>query len=152
MKRWRGIIAIEGRLTEDGRYIERDALTWETPLPLCRPNAREDESWSTPIIGSVESIERIDKGEFVLVAATGTLHSDPPERLDLAVTVLAGEHDYVEPEVDSIFPFAVRLTAGRIANLYVGGQRVWDECVLEVIGDEDSSTEVRGQDGQPEQV
>lgn len=130
--RWRGVLAVEGEVTQDGRLIEPMALEWSPPFPLVRAYDADTRFDATDIIvGSVEQVERVERDDKVLILGEGTLYHDPPERRDLAVTVIAGEKDYAGAGLD--YPMA--LVRGDLRQVVVGGQRVWDECLLEVIED-----------------
>ncbi|QGJ89486.1 hypothetical protein PBI_SMARTIES_83 [Microbacterium phage Smarties] len=132
MTRWRGVVAVEGVVTEDGRLIEPTAIRWDGPIPLTRAWTQDDEPNTSPLIGYVESVERREREPYgALIYAEGTLLDTErlPDRLDLSATLtgvqIAGEG------VDHPQAF----TRGDLRGVTVGGEKVWDECVLEVIED-----------------
>lgn len=137
--RWRGVLAVEGELTSDGRLIEPTAIQWgDDPIPLMRSVQADSRmsgiaDWSQPLLGYVDSIERIERDGKVLILGEGPLLGDQPlpDSLDLSAVVTSGEYDVAGPGVDH--PYA--LTKCRLRQVVVGAEKVWDECVLEVIED-----------------
>jgi hypothetical protein len=131
LTRWQGVVAVEGRVTSDGRLIEPTAIFWtDDPIPLMR-TARGEPDWSMPLLGWTDRIERrpLPNGQ-VLVWATGPRTSEPlPDSLDLSATVTADEDGYAGSGLD--YPLA--LVRGRLRQIVVGAGRVWDECVLEEV-------------------
>lgn len=130
MTRWRGVVAVEGVVTEDGRLIEPTAMQWnlDRGIPLV-VTTQADRPFDHRIIGVIETLERRERTPHgALIYAEGSLVPDRlPDCLDLsafvdAVTFAGGEVDY---------PDAV--TRCDLRQVHVGAQRVWDECVLEVI-------------------
>ncbi|WKW87118.1 peptidase [Microbacterium phage Nicole72] len=135
MRRWRGVVAVEGVVTEDGRLIEPTACTWaedieDAPVPLMPvwtgERTGDGFDWSLPMIGWADRFERVEEEGRVRIYASGPLFDDAtlPERLDLSVFVT--EVTFAGEGVD--YPLAV--THGRIRQIGLGGERVWDECVL----------------------
>lgn len=126
MRRWRGVIAVEGRVSEDGRLVEPMALAWDGPLPLYY-GGTHPEQWSTPIIGTVEHIERVvtDAGP-VLLLGDGPLFGEMPEESDLGVSV--DSVTFISGELTDTFT----VRHARIRAVWLGSPRIWDECVCEV--------------------
>ena len=127
-KLWSGVIAVEGRETLDGRLIRPGALTWEAEgFPLLLVGTPESSDyWDRRRVGTIEHIERLAGG---IIRGEGFLTGDLPELLDLGVFVdhaVWDEHSFV-PQV---------LNVGRIRSVTVGDEKCWDECVLEVVEDD----------------
>ncbi|QDP43609.1 hypothetical protein QDA09_gp72 [Microbacterium phage Tyrumbra] len=136
MTRWRGVIAVEGVLTADGRLIEPTAMEWDDkrPVLLTRASLAGDGDYGQSILGTVESVRREEREPYgALIIAEGELRDveSLPDRLDLSVVVTSGEFDVAGEGTDH--PLA--LTRCDLRQVIVGSERVWDECVLEVIED-----------------
>ena len=135
MNRWRGVIAVEGVVTDDGRLIKPMAMTWsdDRAIPLMTPMRRGSEgAWNMPVVGHADSVERVERDGRVLIQASGTLSGDLPAVLDLSAVV---DNATIACEgVDHPMEF----TSCRLRQIVVGSERVWDECVLEVIEDAES--------------
>jgi len=147
MTRWRGVVAVEGVVTKDGRLIEPTALRWdiERGIPLVRAATDESPHSSLPI-GFIETLERRERSPYgALIYAEGSLLPDRlPTCLDLSATVLSGEHDVAGwlPHLDGSgggsvsntgLDYPLALVRGELRQVVVGAQKVWDECVLEVL-------------------
>jgi hypothetical protein len=63
-RRWGGIIGFEDELTGDGRLIERNSLTWETPFPLRYVSQDTGQHDGAQTVGSFESVMRRPNGEL----------------------------------------------------------------------------------------
>lgn len=77
-----GTIALEGTATGDGRFIRKNALTWDSlPVPLVFDRAEMDHSGAT--IGTINEIERREGG---VIWARGALSdsSDPETQMLVA--------------------------------------------------------------------
>ncbi|QGJ92746.1 hypothetical protein QDA04_gp76 [Microbacterium phage Megan] len=134
MSRWKAVIAVEGRVTADGRLIEPTAIEWadepQRRVPLVRsPQAGEGDH---AVIGWLDRLWREEgpSGE-ALVWGEGDLIAEPPAKRDLSVIVISGEYDIAGEGVD--YPLA--LVHCRLQQIAVGADRVWDECLLEVVPD-----------------
>lgn len=130
MTRWRGVVAVEGVVTEDGRLIEPTAIQWnlDRGIPLVVTTQADHR-----IIGVIETLERRERTPHgALIYAEGSLLPDRlPASLDLSATVTSGFADIAGASVD--YPLA--LVRCELRQVVVGAQKVWDECVLEVIED-----------------
>lgn len=61
--RWAGVLAVEGVMTGDGRYIEEGALRWETlPVPLRAVRQDVGGHDGAEVCGRIDSVERRDGG------------------------------------------------------------------------------------------
>lgn len=133
MSRWRGVIAVEGVVTDDGRLIKPMAMTWadDRAIPLMTPMRRgSDGDWNMPVVGYADSIERVERDGRVLIQASGTLSGDLPAVLDLSAVV-----DNATITCDGV-GHPMEFTSCRLQQIVVGPSgRAWDECVLEVIED-----------------
>ncbi len=134
MTRWRGVVAVEGVVTEDGRLIEPTAIQWnlDKGIPLV-VTTQADHPYDHRIIGVIETLERRERTPHgALIYAEGSLLPDRlPASLDLSATVTSGFADIAGASVD--YPLA--LVRCDLRQVVVGAQKVWDECVLEVIED-----------------
>jgi len=134
MTRWRGVIAVEGVVTEDGRLIEPTAMQWnlDRGIPLV-VSTQAEHPYDRRVIGVIETLERRERSPYgELIYAEGSLLPDRlPAILDLSATVTSGEHDVAGEGVDH--PLA--LVRCELRQVVVGAEKVWDECVLEVIED-----------------
>lgn len=67
---WTGIIALEGTMTGDKRYMESGSLRWENlPIPFAyQPEDLPGHEGAVPV-GLVHAIERIDDGSGLLMAS-----------------------------------------------------------------------------------
>ena len=130
MTRFRGVIAVEGRVSNAGdrRMINRGAVAWEAHVPL----TTDADGGHVKTIGVVSHIEREETPGGVLVWGMGYFDGDPllPPLLDLSALVLSRQGDH-EQEADGVLV----VTRGRLAHVHVGHRKVWDECVMEVITD-----------------
>ena len=70
---WTGIIGMEKTLTGDGRYIESEALRWETPIPIRYVSSDVGAHDGAQVVGSIQHIERDDNGA---INASGTFDMD----------------------------------------------------------------------------
>lgn len=59
---WAGILGFEDLLTGDGRFIEKNALEWETPAPLRYVRADVGAHDGAEVAGRILKIERRDDG------------------------------------------------------------------------------------------
>ena len=55
---WEGILGFEGVLTGDSRLIERNALVWDTPLPLRFVKEDVGGHQNAVVVGRIETIAR----------------------------------------------------------------------------------------------
>ncbi|AWY06786.1 hypothetical protein HOT47_gp79 [Microbacterium phage Quhwah] len=147
MTRWRGIVAVEGVATEDGRLIEPTAMQWDIDrgIPLVLPSTVAEPYVLVGVIDHLERRERHPHG--ALIYAEGSLVSDRlPDRLDLSATVISGERDVAGwlPDLDGSaegsvsntgLDYPLALVRCDLRQVVVGAEKVWDECVLEVIED-----------------
>ena len=65
---WEGILGFEGVLTGDSRLIERNALVWDTPLPLRFVKEDVGGHQNAVVVGRIETIAR---GQGGAVEASG---------------------------------------------------------------------------------
>src|SRR5699024_6735968 len=70
---WTGIIGMEKTLTGDGRYIESEALRWDTPIPIRYVSSDMGAHDGAQVVGSIQHIERGDDGA---ISASGTFDMD----------------------------------------------------------------------------
>lgn len=149
MTRWRGVVAVEGVVTEDGRLIEPTAIQWnlDQGIPLVAiPEG--DDPYDRRMVGVIETLERRERKPYgALIYAEGSLLPDRlPACLDLSATVTSGERDVAGwlPNLDgteggsvsnSGLDHPLALVRCELRQVVVGAQKVWDECVLEVIED-----------------
>lgn len=61
---WSGIIGNENLLTGDGRFIETEALRWETPIPLRYVKSDVGAHDGAEVVGRILTIERKDNGDI----------------------------------------------------------------------------------------
>lgn len=54
-----GVLGVEGELTGDGRLIEVDALSWETPMPLRLVSSDLGAHAGAVVVGSITTAERL---------------------------------------------------------------------------------------------
>lgn len=87
MTNWSGIIAFEGVLTGDGRYIMPGALTWTTPMPLRYVQKDIGEHDGAEVIGLITSVERLSDGS---IYATGNFDVAGVAGAEVARKVTAG--------------------------------------------------------------
>uniref|UniRef100_A0AAU7J8J9 Type VI secretion system tube protein Hcp n=2 Tax=unclassified bacterial viruses TaxID=12333 RepID=A0AAU7J8J9_9VIRU len=137
MAQWRGVLAVEGRETADGRLIEPSAIEWTgDPIPLMRSlRGTSEGDWSMPpLIGYTESIERRETADGVfLIYAEGTLLDTEhlPDVLDLSMVATSIEADMA---MRGDGPRrTMTLSRCQLRQIVVGSEKVWDECVLEVV-------------------
>jgi len=62
--RWAGVIGVEGEMTGDGRLIERNALEWETPIPLRYVSSDVGAHDGAQVSGRILSITRLEDGRL----------------------------------------------------------------------------------------
>lgn len=103
---WEGIIGAEGILTGDGRLIEADALTWETPVPL--RFVREDVGghMNAYDVGTILEIRRQDDG---LIWARGTFDLGSEEGREAQRLVSNGVKRGVSMDLDDV-SFEIRVS------------------------------------------
>jgi hypothetical protein len=108
-------LAVEGQPTVDHRLIRPGALTWDTPMPVYGPRAEGE--WSSPIIGTIESVRRVEgeDGRSDLLATIAWFHDGEPTGQGLCAQVDAVQSDY-EVTGDS----SPILTGGRIRAAFIG--------------------------------
>jgi hypothetical protein len=124
MPDWKGVIAVEGEVSSDGRLLRPGALTWETPLPLYAPT--EDDPWSRPIIGTVQHIARvIGEDGRNLIYASGVSWSPWPADLGPCVSSVNGEYDTQMGEGGRLI-----FTAAEIKGVYFG-KPIWPDVTIE---------------------
>lgn len=71
---WHGVLAPEGVASGDGRTFAADSLSFrDLPLPLTYQKAQADGHGGSVVVGSIETIERVDG----LMLATGWMLSTP---------------------------------------------------------------------------
>lgn len=81
--RFRGVLAVEGQETSDGRLIERGALTWpDDPIPV-------HLGFGGPIIGRAENIARV--GDEIVCEIELPDRVEDAFGLAVGITVVAGE-------------------------------------------------------------
>src|SRR5262245_28951397 len=74
--KWHGCIGVEGELTGDGRFIQPEALRWETlPIPLRYVSADNGAHQGAVVVGKIIEIDRQDDGQIM---ASGTLDVGSP--------------------------------------------------------------------------
>lgn len=119
--KWRGVIAVEGEHTVDGRFIEQDALNWDLdePLPVVQ---WIDGTYDWNRIGWIETIER-DGG---LIRATGTLDTKP---VGNACEMGADSMVLSDDETPHVQEARIRYVA-------IGERPAWPQCTEFVIEDE----------------
>ena len=121
IRRWSGVIALEGILSVDDRFVEADALTFDGPRPLLRYAADDTEYARAETLGTIDSIERVGRQ----VRA----HGDLVEGATLAVgDVLALGGGGFQWKTDGDVTV---VTAGRIsyvAALAPGERSAWADC------------------------
>lgn len=70
MSKWSGVIAQENQITGDGRFIELNALTWDTlPIPFRWVESDVGAHDGAVVVGKIETITRATDGG---IEATGT--------------------------------------------------------------------------------
>ena len=102
---WTGIIGMEQTLTGDGRYIESEALRWETPIPLRYVPSDVGAHDGAQVVGTIQHIERGDGGE---IRATGTFDTDSEVGIEAARQVREGLTRGVSMDLDDV-SFEVRV-------------------------------------------
>lgn len=117
--RWRGVIALEGVTTTDGRRITPGALTWTLPRSLLK-----DGLVPFPV-GTVDTITREENGRIV---ATGTIDRGALSAVENGLAVTLSEMEVQTPRDD-----VLTITAGEILGVYLSDLPAWTECRLEVI-------------------
>lgn len=95
---WEGVIGFEGELTGDGRIIEHEALTWETPLPLRSVKEDIGAHDGAVVVGRILTIERRENGELW---GAGDFDLDSPEGQEAARQVGKGIKVGVSMDMDT---------------------------------------------------
>lgn len=146
---WRAVLAVEGTLTGDGRFIEQDALSWRD-LPLSLAYQNETPSGFNPHGGAVAA-GRIDdvSRDGAVIRAEGAFTNDP-DGLMAANAVRTGKVRGVSVELDSIesrydleideqtgevLSERYTVTAGRIMSAVVTMTAAFADALIEVTGD-----------------
>ncbi|AWN07804.1 hypothetical protein HOT31_gp134 [Microbacterium phage Hendrix] len=109
-----GVIAIEGRASEDGRVLENGGLTWTVPIPIRLFGTEQ------PIpVGSIVEIER----DGDMIRARGVISV---EVLDENYTGLAATLDGVQVAAGAEFS----VMSGRLREVVIvhRDNRVWPEA------------------------
>ena len=130
MKRWQGIIGVEGVWSVDGRKALPEAFTWaDLPIPLQDNGNRPAGQFAN--IGTVETIERVPgagPGEFVLIA-TGTVEGALPADLAPCIAADSMVNDFLEPDDENPL-HRIIATSARIRAVYFGVP-AWPACIAE---------------------
>lgn len=124
---WRGVIAVEDRVSVDGRLVERGGLQWsKLPLPLANSEGL--------IVGWVDTITR----DGDLLRATGRLGVEgeelPDEALDAIVEGLPLAAFVQALEVRAGTIGIARLKSGHVHYVNVitdGTEPAWPETVID---------------------
>jgi hypothetical protein len=101
--RWKGVLAIEGEQTGDGRLIAADALTWaDLPMPLgfLENQQHGDMSEGGPTVGTIEGIER----QGTDIVSWGYLDDEIPEAAEIVRRMQAGTAPHGDAWYVSIDP------------------------------------------------
>jgi len=120
------VLAVEGQTTEDKRLIRPGALTWETPMPVYGP--RTEGEWGTPVIGTIESIRRVEFGRRAELLATITWFGEEPTDTGLCAQV-----DSMEADHDVTDEHTLILKGGRIRAAFMGAP-AWPETRINTGG------------------
>jgi hypothetical protein len=111
MTPWSGKIAVEGVESDDRRLIARDALTWETPLPVGVNRGVE----GTQIVGRIDKVWRKTFDDRIEIWGKGIIEGPAESLLDKQVpcgidvdAITRIEGDEAEPQV---------LSAGRLRGV-----------------------------------
>lgn len=111
---WRGVIAVEGKDTVDGRRIRPGALTFQRP-PLTLMNMAGTQH----AVGRVDDIAR----DGHLIIASGVTNLEPGD--------YPAGMDVVNPDAITDGP-AIIMTKGEVCAVYVRCAAAWDEAVITV--------------------
>lgn len=114
---WRGVIAVEGQETSDGRIIEPGALAWKLPVALI-----DTDGWS--IVGRVDAVSR----DGSLIRAEGILFENAPSLAGAYPTILVSEVKVRKGPRGSMVFEACDL---RTVTVLRSSADVWPECRFE---------------------
>lgn len=113
-RRWRGAVGFEDQLTGDGRLIERNALTWETPWPLRFVLEDVGQHDGAQVVGVAESVVRRPNGELY---AEGTFDLGSPAGREAARQALETHGGVgVSMDMDSV-SFEIRIAGDLMSQL-----------------------------------
>ena len=107
LARWEGTIGMETLATGDGRLIENEALTWETPAPLRFVDKDVGYHDGATDVGTIEVIERRDGG---VIFARGTFDLEEPAGRQAYRRVRKGTTNGVSMDLDDV-DFEIRVAA-----------------------------------------
>jgi hypothetical protein len=111
---WHGILAAEGATGDDGRHIERGALTLRRGSPLYVFGSQD-------VVGTIDRIWRegnLVHGEGIIFVDSYPADFEVPIALD------------VQGEWHDVLPG--HLMRGTIVGAAIGGQSIWPEAVIKV--------------------
>lgn len=129
MTKWEGVIGVENKLTEDGRFVDPGAIIWdeETPLPLylSSPDGMQ-------LIGIVEAVWR----EGYLLRARGEFRPEfelPENARALGMELGQAVFDHDENPEGLVTKMNVHEGRLRRVCLYDGIKPAWPECLIEAV-------------------
>ena len=97
---WEGILGFEGVLTGDSRLIERNALVWDTPLPLRFVKEDVGGHQNAVVVGRIEAIAR---GQGGAVEASGVFDLGSEDGREAARLVGEEFQNWVSLDLDEVF-------------------------------------------------
>jgi hypothetical protein len=109
-QRWRGAIGFEDELTGDGRLIERNALSWETPFPLRYVSRDVGQHDGAQVVGTFEHVMRRPNGELY---AEGTFDLGSAVGREAARQVQEETGNGISMDLDSV-AFEIRIAGDLI--------------------------------------
>ena len=97
---WEGILGFEGVLTGDSRLIERNALVWDTPLPLRFVKEDVGGHQNAVVVGRIETIAR---GQGGAIEASGVFDLGSEDGREAARLVGEEFQNWVSLDLDEVF-------------------------------------------------
>jgi len=104
---WSGVLGVEGMPTGDGRMIERNALSWEPPLPIRYVPEDNGEHAGAIIVGQITGLSRAQNGDIL---GEGFFDLSMPHAVQAARGVESGMQDGVSMDLDDV-SFELRVKA-----------------------------------------
>lgn len=132
--RWSGIIGMEGIATGDGRLIEQEALSWETPAPLRFVSKDVGAHDGAEVSGIIENIWR-DESDSKIIRASGVFDTGGEAGVEAARVVGEGLMTGISMDLDNV-SFEVRVAGDVLKPLEES-----DEAEL-TVADEDGRVKV----------
>jgi hypothetical protein len=161
VKRWEGVIGVEGEMTGDGRLIAVNALRWpedlsENPIPLRYVSSDVGAHDGAQVVGVIDQIQRLeadedgsvpiwgagffDDDENAVVAAEAYRHVDKKlsngVSMDLDDVVFEVQSDAAHPELETMTTQDARIRAATIVAI-----PAFNRAKIGIVGTQVAETE-----------